>query len=148
MIRHTFSAEGFEKTDKLQKYIEKKVKDLEKYIPRKARGSAQLTVRITKASRTSAEMYNCKVLLSLPEQDLNAGEKVEHAYASLDVTMAELKRQVVEYKAKHGRETFRSRAARRFQGIAPIDSEVENLFVEATTTEIKSDKTSKKSRRS
>ena len=130
MIQHTFSAEGFEKTDKLQKYVEKKVKDIEKYIPRKARSSAQLTVRVTKTPRTKAEMYGCSVSLTLPEQTLNAGEKVEHAYAALDVTMAELKRQVAEYKDKHGRETFRARATRRLGKLRGGNANEEQLFAE------------------
>lgn len=111
MIQHTFSAEGFEHTDKLQKYVDQKAKDLEKYIPRFAREGAQLTIRISRAPKTKAEMYTCSLSLILPKQKLIASEKVEHSYAALDVTMAELKRQLADYKSKHGKQTLRHRAS-------------------------------------
>lgn len=111
MIQHTFSAEGFEHTDKLQKYVDQKAKDLEKYIPRFAREGAQLSIRISRAPKTKAEMYTCSLSLVLPKQKLVASEKVEHSYAALDVTMAELKRQLADYKSKHGRQTLRHRAS-------------------------------------
>lgn len=111
MIQHTFSAEGFEHTDKLQKYVDQKAKDIEKYVPRFARENAQLSIRITRAPKTKAEMYTCHLELSLPRQKLVATEKVEHSYAALDVTMAELKRQLADYKSKHGKQTLRHRFA-------------------------------------
>lgn len=111
MIQHTFSAEGFEHTDKLQKYVDQKAKDLEKYIPRFAREGAQLSIRISRAPKTKAEMYTCSLSLVLPKQKLVASEKVEHSYAALDVTMAELKRQLADYKSKHGKQTLRHRAS-------------------------------------
>ena len=110
MINYTFSAEGFDKTDKLQKYVEQKVKDIEKYIPRHARQSAQLSIRIVKTPKTKAESYGCSVSLSLPHQKLLASEKVDHSYAALDVVMAEIKRQVTDYKSKHGRQSLRHKA--------------------------------------
>ncbi len=116
MIQHTFSAEGFEHTDKLQKYVDQKTKDLEKYVPRFARENAQLSIRIVRAPKTKAEMYTCHLELKLPKQKLVATEKVEHSYAALDVTMAELKRQLAEYKTKHGKQTLRHRAAHALRG--------------------------------
>lgn len=116
MIRHTFSAEGFEHTDKLQKYVDQKVKDLEKYIPRFARDAAELSIRITRSPKTKAEMYTCHLELKLPKQKLIVTEKVEHSYAALDVTMSELKRQLADYKSKHGKQTLRHRAAHALRG--------------------------------
>lgn len=122
MIKYTFSAEGFEKTDKLQKYVEQKVKDIEKYIPRHARQSAQLSIRIAKTPKSKTESYTCSVSLTLPHQKLLASEKVEHSYAALDVVMAEIKRQVADYKSKHARQSLRHKAAnfiRRHRGKTP-----------------------------
>jgi ribosomal subunit interface protein len=110
MINYTFSADGFEKTDKIQKYVESKVKDLEKYIPRVSRESAELQVRMKKG-KSKAEMYDCHLELGLKGTKLVASEKVEHSYAALDVTMAELKRQLADYKGKHSKQSLRRRAA-------------------------------------
>ncbi len=111
MINYTFSAEGFDKTDKLQKYVEQKVKDIEKYIPRRARQSSQLSIRIIKMPKSKTESYTCNISLALPQQKLLASEKVDHSYAALDVVMAEIKRQVADYKGKHGRQSLRRKAA-------------------------------------
>lgn len=110
MINYTFSADGFEKTDKLQKYVESKVKDLEKYIPRVSRESAELSVRMKKG-KAKVEMYDCHLELELKGAKLIASEKVEHSYAALDVTMAELKRQLADHKSKHSKQSLRHRAA-------------------------------------
>ncbi len=116
MIQHTFSAEGFEHTDKLQKYVDQKAKDIEKYVPRLAREATEMSIRITRAPKTKAEMYTCHIELKLPKQKLVATEKVEHSYAALDVTMAEIRRQLADYKSKHGKQTLRHRASRALRG--------------------------------
>lgn len=121
MISYTFSADGFEKTDKLQRYVESKAKDLEKYVPRVSRESAELLVRMKKG-KTKAEMYDCHLELSIKGTKLVASEKVEHSYAALDVTMAELKRQLADYKGKHSKQTLRHRAANFLKGRHQIDS--------------------------
>ncbi len=115
MLAYTFSAEGFEHTDKLQKYVEGKVKDLEKYVPRKARDNASLAIRITHATKSRVESYTCHLELNVPGEKLVVTEDVEHSYASLDVTMAELRRQLAEYKSKHGKQSLRHRAAHRIR---------------------------------
>lgn len=115
MINYTFSADGFEKTDKLQKYVESKVKDIEKYVPRVSRESAELLVRMKKG-KTKVEMYDCHLELSLKGSTLVASEKVEHSYAALDVTMAELKRQLADYKGKHSKQSLRHRTANFLRG--------------------------------
>lgn len=109
MIQHTFSAEGFERTDKLQKYVEQKVKDFEKYIPRFARQSAKLTIRTERHNKSKTEMYTCTVTLELPEETLQSSEKVEHSYSALDVAMAEMKRQVTDYKERRGQQSIHRR---------------------------------------
>lgn len=125
MINYTFSAEGFEKTDKLQKYVESKARDIEKYVPRVSRESAELAVRMKK-TKSKAEMYDCHLELSLKGTKLVASEKVEHSYAALDVTIAELKRQLADYKGKHSKQSLRRRAAdflRRRRSRTSVDEE-------------------------
>lgn len=110
MLKYTFSAEGFDGTEKLQKYVETKVKDLEKYIPRVSRGSADLAVRLRR-TKSKAEMYECRLELTLKQANLIATEQVEHAYSAVDVTMAEVRRQLADYKSKHSKQSLRHRAA-------------------------------------
>lgn len=114
MLKYTFSAEGFESTDKLQKYVEGKVKELEKYVPRASRESALLTVRV-KRTKTKAEMYDATLELKLKNVTLIGKEKVEHAYSSVDVTFAELRRQLADYKGKHSKQSLQRKVVRFFK---------------------------------
>ncbi len=110
MKDYAFSAEGFESVEKLHKYTDAKLKDLQKYIPRKSRESAQFSVHF--ALDKKLQQKSCRLNLSLPHQKLTASETAEHVYSALDIAAAELKRQMADYKSKHGQHGFRHRIAR------------------------------------
>lgn len=108
MLRYTTSFDGVEPTDKLKKYILRKVRELEKYVPLKAREPAELTVHL----QTDADGKTCRLSLALPHDTLAAHETTEHLYAALDITMAELRRQLVEYKSRRSAHALRRRIVR------------------------------------
>ncbi len=110
MKDYTFSADGFESVDKLRKYTDAKLKDLHKYIPRKSREAAQFGVRFTLNKKNQTK--SCRVTLTLPHGSLTATQTADHVYSALDIAAAELKRQLADYKAKHGQQGFRHRIAR------------------------------------
>ena len=110
MINYIFSAEGLENLPKLKKYCATKIVALEKYVPRKARESATLDVRFSLDK--AKKQKTCRLVLALPEETLTVGETAEHAYAALDIAAAELKRQLADYKAKHGKQALRHKIAR------------------------------------
>lgn len=115
MIQYTFSAEGFDSTDKLQKYVNKKVRELEKYIPRRSRAAAAISVRIVRSKKSKTETYECGLSLSVTSEVLVANEKVDHPYAALDVTLAEIRRQLAEYKGRQSAQSLRRRALAGFR---------------------------------
>lgn len=117
MINYTFSAEGLENLPKLKNYCATKVVALEKYIPRKARESAKLDVHFSleKASK-GRDQKTCRLVLALPEDTLTVSERADHAYAALDIAAAELKRQLADYKTKHGKQALRHKIARALRG--------------------------------
>lgn len=110
MITYTFSAEGFDSTDKLQRYTKGKVKDLSKYVPRFARESASLSVHCEIDSRK--KMKTCHLALDLPKQTLVAKETAEHVYSAMDIAMADIRHQLSEYKDKHTPKAISKRIAR------------------------------------
>ncbi len=118
---HTLSAEGFDLTPKLQKYLTGKVKDIEKYIPRKARESAVLAVHF-KVSKKGQEK-TCTLALQLPQKTLSAHETTGHMYAALDIATVEIRRQLADYKSTHSKHGLRHRIARGFKrGKTPEES--------------------------
>lgn len=110
MIEYTFSAEGFESLPKLKKYTATKVVALEKYVPRRARQSATMSVHFS--LNKAKKQKTCRLILSLPEENLTVSETAEHAYAALDIASAEIRRQLADYKAKHGKQALRHKIAR------------------------------------
>lgn len=110
MKDYTFSAEGFESVEKLRKYTDVKLKDLQKYIPRKSREAAQFSVHFTLDKKH--QQKTCRLSLKLPHSTLTAKETAEHVYSALDISSAEVKRQLADYKAKYGQQGFRHRVAR------------------------------------
>ncbi|MFZ1248740.1 MAG: ribosome-associated translation inhibitor RaiA [Candidatus Saccharimonadales bacterium] len=117
---HTISAEGFDLTPKLKKYTAGKVKDIEKYIPRKARAAAVLAVHFKQTRKGQAK--TCTLALELPKETLAARETTTHMYAALDITTVELRRQIAEYKGKHSTYGLRHRLARKLKR-EPIDNQ-------------------------
>lgn len=112
-MNYTLSVDGIELTGKLEKYVAKKVKPLEKYIPKRARESATLDIhfRLLKPSQEKEVEF----ILVLPHQKIVLKEATTHAYASLDVIVVEAKRQIKTYKEKHEPKSIRHRIARSKQ---------------------------------
>lgn len=110
---HTVSAEGFDLTPKLQKYTSSKVRDIEKYIPRKARQAAVLAVHFKVAKR--GQEKTCTLALQLPHETLAVKETTGHVYAALDIATVEMRRKVADYKSKHSKYGIRHRLLRRKQ---------------------------------
>lgn len=114
---HTVSAEGFDLATKLNKYTASKVRDIEKYIPRKARESAVLAIHYKESKK--GQDKTCTLVLQLPHETMTVRETTSHIYAALDIAAVELRRQVAEYKNKHSRRGIRHRLFRRKKSALP-----------------------------
>ncbi len=108
------TSEKFELTPKLERYIRKKVKELEKYIPRAARESAQADVRLRQSPSKTKQTATCDLTLYLPKAALHARETTEHMYAAFDVAVASVRHQIAEYKTKHEPARLRHKLGRAF----------------------------------
>lgn len=103
MLIYTTSFESIEPTEKLNKYIRRKVRELERSVPLKVRESAHLTVHI----KAEVRQKTCQAELHSDLGVLSAAETTGHHYAALDIVMAELRQQLLEYKAEHARFRYR-----------------------------------------
>ncbi|MBP9852571.1 MAG: putative sigma-54 modulation protein [Patescibacteria group bacterium] len=109
-MEYTLSSEGIELTDKLRKYVDKKVKPLEKFIPKHARESATLDIHFRLHAAT--DQKEVEFILVLPKEKIVVKEATTHAYASLDVIAVDVKRRLRAYKDKHSPSGLRHRLAR------------------------------------
>jgi putative sigma-54 modulation protein len=87
--------------DDIKKYIAKKLGKLDKYIPRHARKSVHLEVKLRETNNRLGNKYECEVLLHLPAANLQAKEATLNMFAAVDIVEAKLKNQLVKYKQAH-----------------------------------------------
>jgi ribosomal subunit interface protein len=85
----------------MRKYIDKKIGGIDKYIPRKSRGSAHAEVFLKEEKAKKNNSYVCDVTLYLPHQTIIVKEKALSMYTSIDVAEAKLKSQLKKYKELH-----------------------------------------------
>ncbi len=103
MLKNVVTAEKFVLNSDLQKYTQKKIDGLEKYIPKHARLSAHTEVRFLQEHAKDKKQSVCEITLHLPHENLFASETTGHMYAALDIATAHIQAQLRTYKAKYGK---------------------------------------------
>ena len=99
-----------DQSPKLDRYIRAKMKELEKFIPRRSKVSAVCVLRL-EADEAHGHK-SCGMELELPKQTLHAEETAGHLYSALDIVVADIKVQLRGYKQQHSAAGLRHRIAR------------------------------------
>lgn len=87
--------------DDIKKYITRKLGKLDKYIPRHARKTVRIEVKMRETNNRLGNKYECEVLVHLPSAQLQAKESTLNMFAAVDIVEAKLKNQLVKYKQAH-----------------------------------------------
>lgn len=88
--------------DSLQRYVQKKLGRLDRYLPRAHRDSAHAIVELKEVPRArDQKKYTCDVVLHLPHESLNVRESTLNMYAAIDIVEEKLKQQIKKYKETH-----------------------------------------------
>ena len=85
----------------LHKYVLKKIGQLDKYVPRHARKSIHVEVKLKQHAAKNKESYSCEVLAYLPHETLTSKETAQTAFAAVDMVEDRLKAQLHKYKDTH-----------------------------------------------
>lgn len=102
MIAHIDTAGiNFDLSDDIKKYITKKLGRLDKYMPRHARKTARLEVKLRETNNRLGNKYECEAVLHVPGPQLQAKEATLNMFAAVDIVEAKLKNQLVKYKEAH-----------------------------------------------
>lgn len=86
---------------KLKKYVTKKIGAMDKYIPRHARESAHLEVKLKEENIKTKKQYTCEVILFLPHDTITISETTMNIFAAVDIIETKLKNQIRKYKETH-----------------------------------------------
>jgi ribosomal subunit interface protein len=82
----------------LRRYVIRKLASLDRYIPRHARESAALTVRLREVAHTGRAEYECEASLRMPHHTYTIAERGHSVHAAVDRASANLRQQIHKYK--------------------------------------------------
>ncbi|HEX8227653.1 MAG TPA: ribosome-associated translation inhibitor RaiA [Candidatus Saccharimonadales bacterium] len=99
--------------EKLQKYVIKKLGNLDHYLPRASRASAHAEVLLKEVRIKERSEFICAVTLHLPHEVLNVSETTPNIYSAVDIVEAKLKQRILKYKQTHATGALRRRLADR-----------------------------------
>ena len=102
MISHIeISGIHYEVSDGLKKYVTKKVGRLDRFVPRHARKSMHVEVKLSEL-KTKSDRNQCEIIVHLPEQQVTAKQSTVNMFAAIDIVETKIKIQLRKYKASHG----------------------------------------------
>ena len=102
----------------LTKYVTKKVKKLERYVPRSARTSTHATVLLKESHAKNKRQFTCEIILALPQEKITVSESTLNMYAAVDIAEATAKNRLKKYKETKVSERSggKDRKVRRYLG--------------------------------
>jgi len=85
----------------LEKYVNKKLGKLDRFIPKPMRDSAHAEVFLKESSVKDKKQCTCAVVMHLPKEEYVTKETTINIFAAVDIVEAKLKNQLNKYKAMH-----------------------------------------------
>ncbi len=101
--------------ERLKKYVIKTVNKLEKYIPRHARKSVHVEVKLRENKRHKNNQCSAEMIMYLPHGTLTAKESTINMFAAVDIVEAKLHNQIKKYKETNSDPKFYRRLTVRFK---------------------------------
>ncbi|MDR0921194.1 MAG: ribosome-associated translation inhibitor RaiA [Lactobacillales bacterium] len=98
MFKYNVRGENIEVTEPIRDYVEKKVSKVEKYFPESTEATAHVNLKVYTEKTAKVE-----VTIPLPNLVLRAEETSPDLYASIDLVVDKLERQIRKYKTKINR---------------------------------------------
>ncbi len=102
MISHIdISGIHYELSEDLKKYTVRKVSKLDRFVPRHARKSMHVEVKLSEL-KTKSDRNQCEIIVHLPDQQVMAKESTVNMFAAIDIVETKIKNQLKKYKDLHG----------------------------------------------
>jgi ribosomal subunit interface protein len=110
MIDVNMGGNNYDLNDKIREYVQNKIGELDKYVPRTKREGikAKVTLTLDESGREDNQCI-CEAAIQLPGALVEAKEATLNMFAGVDIVEAKLKAQVMKYKQKHSPKQNRAR---------------------------------------
>lgn len=102
--------------DDLRKYVHKKIGKLEKYVPRNARQSLHVEIKLKEGKSKTRNERTCEAIVHLPHEVITVSETTINIFAAVDIVEQKLKNLLHKYKELHGDPKLRRRLIARLKG--------------------------------
>ena len=106
---------------KMQKYITKKIGQLDRFVPRRLRDSVRAEVILQQMQTKDKNQYGCEVIMHLPQDTVTVKESTVNMFAAVDIVEARLRNQLKKYKETHGSARLHRRLLARFARKQPFE---------------------------
>jgi putative sigma-54 modulation protein len=102
MIELHIGGNNYELGEKIKEYVNDKIGELEKFLPRHARDGVKGSVTLTHdISGREGNQCICEASIPVRGAVLEAREATLNMYAAVDICAAKLKSQIIKYKTKN-----------------------------------------------
>jgi len=95
----TLSGIHYNVDEMTHKYVLKKLAGLDKYLPRHARKSATIDVKLKQVNRDHGNKYEAEVVLVMPEKTVVAKDSTVNMLAAIDIVEAKMITQLRKIKS-------------------------------------------------
>lgn len=87
--------------DRVKKYVVQKIGRLDRYLPRHARKSVKVDVKLKEVNRSHGNKYEAEVILNVPDRRITATDTTLNMMAAVDIVEEKLAQQLRRYKDQH-----------------------------------------------
>jgi putative sigma-54 modulation protein len=84
--------------ERTKQYVRRKIGRLDRYLPRHARKSATVDVKLKQVNRDHGNKYEAEVIINVPDKRLLAKDSTTNMMAAIDIVEAKLVAQLRKYK--------------------------------------------------
>lgn len=92
------SGVGYVIDDRTLKYALRKIGRLDRFLPRHARKSAAVDIRLKQVNRDHGNKYEAEAVLHIPGKVVTAKDSTVNMMAAIDIVEAKMSAQLVKYK--------------------------------------------------
>lgn len=94
----TITGLQYEVDDTTKKYVTRKIGRLDRYLPRHARKTASVDIKLKQVNRTRDNKYEVDIVLTVPDRVITARDESMNMLAAVDIVEAKLVSQLRKYK--------------------------------------------------
>jgi len=127
-VQIKINVKNMELSDKLREYVEKKVAKLDRYLD--IIEQAQVDLTHAKTARNAKDRQVAQLTIRGKGVVLRAEERTDDMFASVDLVLDKIYRQIERYKGRHWRSRGDGRSAADAASFEPMSDEVEDTSSE------------------